>query len=399
MSRLSLSTALRHERAIVFGLLAVGVLLRLVVAFATYGDRYDMGSHHIVEAALRHDPLDVYATLRWPYPPGFFGELLLSGAAARLTGLPFHGLVQVWSIAADALLALLVGDVLRRRGAAAPTRLVAIGAVALGPLFALVSGYHGQIDSAAILPAAAAVWWWERDGRRRGLVSGLLVGLGAATKTVPGVVALALLPTARTRRERIAVLAGAVGVPALLLVPFLLADAKTVLELLGRYRGVPGQGGISLLVQPELAVALLDGDRSVRYSAASRALQDLAPLFGLLGLAAIGAVFAGLVRKRVRAPEGALLLLLAGLATGPNLFYQYTVWVLPFALMAGFVRPALLLQVLGAISGALVSVGVHFGADSPLNPAIVFGIFVPVTLLVWLGYVAGLGYGAWRLRR
>jgi hypothetical protein len=49
----------------------------------------------------------------------------------------------------------------------------------LGPSFIDISGYHGQIDSVAILPAVLALMVWERRPQpTRSVRAGLLIGLG-----------------------------------------------------------------------------------------------------------------------------------------------------------------------------------------------------------------------------
>src|SRR3712207_1723439 len=116
-------------------------------------------------------------------------------------------------------------DFLRRRGATERTRLAAVALVALGPSFWIVSGYHGHIDSLAILSAVLIVWLWDRwpPGMRRALTCGGLVGLGIATKVVPGLVLVALLPWVRSRREALALVAPAALIPLVAFVPFLVA--------------------------------------------------------------------------------------------------------------------------------------------------------------------------------
>lgn len=249
----------RRGRRILWALLAGGTAVRLVLAFAFYGVGFDIDSLRLAADLLADSPLDLYAQAnsteiaRWPYPPGFFGLLLAADGLAASAGLPFHGVVQVPAIAADAGIAWLVQDFVGRRGASERDRLVAAGLVALGPAMFLVSGFHGQIDSVAILPAVAAVWIWERrpDWRGRALAAGLLIGVGANVKTVPLVVVFALLPWCRGPREAVTLAAAAAVVPLAALAPWLTAHPDATAEAL-RYTGAPGVGGLGLLVQPNL---------------------------------------------------------------------------------------------------------------------------------------------------
>jgi len=126
-------------------MLAAGLAIRLVLAFSTYGVRFDIDSLALVRDQLAADPLHLYDALtvqlgdhispRWPYPPGFFAWVAPAGWLADQTGLPFHGLIQIPAILADLALALLVSYYLGLRRAADRTRLAAAGLIALGPSF------------------------------------------------------------------------------------------------------------------------------------------------------------------------------------------------------------------------------------------------------------------------
>jgi 4-amino-4-deoxy-L-arabinose transferase-like glycosyltransferase len=228
-------------RLVLWSLIALGVVARTIVAFKTYGFLYDMDSLVAVRKALGGDALHVYSTVnghpynRWPYDSGFFPLILLSGAVASVTGLAYHGLVQLAPIAADGAIAWIVQDHLGRHGASERLRLAAAALVALGPSFAIISGFHGQIDSVALLPAVLALWLWERSppGVRRALVAGALIGVGASIKTVPGLMLFALLPSVRSRREAAALVLPALAVPAIAVAPFLIADPHSTIEASG----------------------------------------------------------------------------------------------------------------------------------------------------------------------
>ena len=370
-------------------MLAAGLAIRLTLAFATYGVRFDIDSLALARDQLRVDPLSLYGALttdfgdqvlpRWPYPPGFFAWVVPAGWLADATGLPFHGLIQIPAILADLALALLVQAYLARRGASDATRLAAAGLIALGPSFIAISGYHGQLDSVAILPAVAAVVLWDRGGARRAWAAGLLLGVGAAIKTVPALVALALLPHARSLREAATLIAAALLVPAALLAPFALADPETIGVLTG-YQGAPGVGGLSLLVQPGLATLWLSGT-SVELSPASRMLLDHGVALLLLALAG-AALF--LARYRPPPATAAIVLWLTVYAFSPNLFLQYAVWGLPFMLLAGYVWQAAVAQ-LALLTPTLM---VYLG---PVPEWAALYVYVSSMVGLWLAALAGLG--------
>ena len=340
------------RRRIVWMVVAAGLVGRLVLAFATDGQAYDIQSFRLVRNALGDDPLHVYATVggpdagyRWPYPAGFLPLVSLAGAASDLTGLAFTSLLRVPSILADAGIALIVGDHLRRCGAGERRRLAAVALVMLGPSFAVISGYHGQIDSVAILPAVAAMWvWLHGPQQRRALYAGALIGLGVAVKTAPLFVVLALLPSVRSRREAVTMVAAAAAIPLAVTAPFLLTTFDAVREALA-YRGFPGTSGLSLVLQPELAEQIT---RSVDRTEAVDFIYDKGQAIVLVALTAV-AFFA----RRREPLERALLIWIAFYCVTPTFFVQYLVWGLPFFLMAGRIRLALAVQVLGLVAAVL----------------------------------------------
>jgi uncharacterized membrane protein len=347
---------------------------------------FDIQAFSLVRAALASDALHVYRDLhphggfnQWPYPPGYFLWILASILGERASGLSFSDLVQLPPIAADLVIAWLVQYYLGLRAAAERTRLAAAGLVALGPAFAVVSGYHGQIDSIAILPAVLAVIAWERleDSPRRALAAGLLIGIGATIKTVPLVVLLALLPTVRSPREAATLVGSALALPLLALAPFAIADPSAVEEAL-RYRGVPGAGGISLLAQPDLSRGWMN-HAAVHSSDLTNTLSDYG---GLITIGVLLAVGAFLFRRRAGGPEAAALLYLAVWAFGINFFLQYVIWGFPFLLMAGYVRQVAFAQAL--MLPALVLVYLKPWESSAAAP-----VYVVASLALWVAAVVG----------
>lgn len=330
-------------RRLLWAVIALGLAVRLVVAFTTYGIAFDIDSYSLVRGGLASDPLHVYGDFdRWPYPPGYFVWIRAAGWLEGVSGLAFSDLIQLPPIFADLALALIVSHVLGRRGAGESARVWAAGLIALGPAFVMISGYHGQIDSLAILPAVAAVVLWTgSDHPRRAVAAGLLIGVGAAIKTVPLVVVLALLPWARSPREGAVLVASACALPLLAFLPFALADPDGV-GLAVRYRGVPGVGGISLLAQPELARVWMN-EALIAPSWLTYVLLDYGGAITAFALLAV-AVF--LLRFRPTPVQAAALVYLALWAFGINFFLQYVIWGFPFLLMAGYVREVAVAQIL-----------------------------------------------------
>lgn len=376
----------RTVRRVLVGTLVAGVALRIGLAFGSYGLSYDIDSFLIVQDVLARDGLELYGVVngvepfRWPYPPGFIPWIAASDWLAGWTPLPFHGLVQLPAIAADASLALIAFAYLGRRGASARVRLAAAAAIALGPIFVLVSGYHGQIDSLAILPAVAAVMVWESGGERRAWTSGLLLGVGAAIKVVPAFAVLALLASARSRGEGLVAVACTAAVPALALAPFALADPGGVLTL-AEYAGAPGQGGITLALDPGLASFWLRG-APFEPNGLVAFLYDN----GVLNLLALVVAAVLLARLRPVPMAGAAIVYLALWALSTGFFFHYLIWGLPFLILAGRLTLAVAIQLLALVPALLFYLAPWGGRE-------VLFVYIPLMLALWALTVATLALG------
>lgn len=394
------ATALLSRRGvqILMLMLAAGLAARLAMAFASYGVSYDIDSFTIVRDALRTDPLEIYSAvnndpfLRWPYLPGFFPVVASAGWLADNTGLPFHGWIQVTQIAADGAIAWLVQHYLGLRGHSERARLAGAALVLLGPSFAAVSGYHGQIDQVAFLPGVVALVLWERSppGVRRALIAGALIGLGTAIKTVPIVLLAAFLPACRDRREAGALVAAAVAVPVLTLVPWLIADGEATLRSLRQHRALPGIGGISLVIQPDLGKFWLSRV-PVDLSSLNRTLVDHQGLAVALLMAPVAALT---MARRIAPVHAAAILLLGMEVLGISFTFQYAVWALPFALMAGYLWQVAAVQAALVIPTLLIYQGLSL--SSPHR------VYVPLMIVIWVALAVALGrmlYGVARTPR
>jgi hypothetical protein len=382
----------RRFRFSLWFILMLGTIVAGVVASATRGQSYDMESFRLVRDALNQGPLEVYRYFahhdvnRWPYPPAFFPWIWASGAIAAHGGPSFAFMIRVPTILADAAIALIVQDWLGYVGRTPRERLLAAALVSLGPSFVVIAGYHGQFDAVAILPGVLAVNLWSRlESPWRALVVGLLIGLGGAMKTVPLLLVLAVLPTARSRKELVMVLVGA-AVPVLVsFAPFAIAGALPSAHALS-YRGLPGVGDLSLAAQPNLAELAL-GVANPGASGLTQLLINHGALViaaGLLAVAAIGA------RTRAAPTQMATLLWLAVYAFGVNFFFQYAVWGLPFFLMAGYLWSVLAAQLL-LIGPALLF---YLGPWHAKTLAVAYDV---VMIGLWAAALGAFLVLAWRL--
>ncbi len=371
-----------RPRPLVLVMIATGVMVRVVIALTTVGLPYDVHSWEIVRAALTAAPGHVYSLtnpgsiFHWPYPPGFFPLALVMGWVADVVG-GFTHVIRFPAIAADAVLVWLVWEGLDGR-VSERMRIGAAALVAFGPVFITISGYAAQIDSVAIVPAVIALLVWERvQTGRRAWIAGLLIGLAAAIKTVPFAMVLALAPTARDRRELFLLVACAVAVPLVAFAPFYAVDAAGVRHV-AHYAGSPGMGGLSLVLQPNMAARWLS-----YWVVASGFEQSVfinhAGVYNALILVAF-AVYAWRFRPEPRLAAALLWLLV--IALGSGFFFQYLVWGLPFFLLAGYVRSSALLQ--GLITAPMV---IYY--SGPWKAHSIVWVYVPLMLAVWACWVCG----------
>ena len=395
-----LSYVRRHPLWVI---VAGGVAVRVVLAFAFVGGPGDIRALQTVGEFLQRDFLHAYQVNdhwfggriypAWPYPPAYFPWILAALGIHNVSGLPFHGVVQLAPIAADVAIALAIYTYLGWRGATERLRVAGAALVMLGPSFIAVSGYHGQIDSVAILPGVVAVMAWERrPDSTRAVRAGLLVGLGAAVKSVPGLLVLALLPAMRSPREAARLIGTAVAVPAIMFLPFFIADPGA-LEWLGAYGGVAGRGGLSLLLQPSLAFDFLtQGLLLPEHTPLSELVADSAVWIEVVVLALLGAF---LMRHRPAPIDGAVLIWLAIYAFFPNFLLQYLIWGLPFFIMAGYLRQTAILQAV-----LLPATVIYYAAASGAGIAEGLATIYVLTMIgVWIFWVAAFATVAARIAR
>jgi hypothetical protein len=343
------------------------------------------GTHHVtVEqvAAIRvragnwHDVYE--AGVPWTYPPLFLGWLAGASWLSDLSGLSFHALAKLGPTLADIGLALSVYLYLGWRGAHERWRLAGAGLVLFGPTFIATSGYHGQIDSVAILPAVLGLMAWERrPTSSRAWEAGLLIGIGAAVKTVPLLMVLPLLLYAQTWREATKLIAAALVVPVITLGPLWAAGID--LHHVTGYVGIPGWGSLSLVLDPGLAWHNLTvGVVFFSSSGLTRGLHSAARWITL----GVLVVYAGFIfRYRPALIDAAVLLWLAIFAFSPDFFLTYLVWGLPFFIMAGYLVEVAILQAILI----LPTVAYYLSLGPSLLRSTAVGLaYVPLMFALWV---------------
>jgi hypothetical protein len=321
-------------------LVVAGTALRLFLAIRYEGVAIDIGAWMSVAIALQHDPLHVYrqvngdpsvryVILIWPNPAGFFPFIRLAAFLTHHVGWTFSGWIKLPAIAADAGIAWLIYNRVRATVSDVAAQVSSVALVALGPSFWVSSGYHGQFEAVAVLPALAAVLLWSARDHDRALFCGLLIGMAAAIR-VPGIfLLLALLPTARGWREAASVTAPALMLPAIVTLPFFIADPAAVLGL-SHIQVQSGLAGLSLLVQPAFLNNFLQTG-SVQPSPALLFMQHHGDLLTLAGLLCVSPL---LFWRRVPAIDAAVIIWLTVYVFAGAILFHYLLWGIPLFILA-----------------------------------------------------------------
>ena len=256
----------------------------------------------------------------YPYPPVWVWVEAACEWLARTSGISFAVLVKLPVLAAElAIVALLARWGAERGGSArwAPWL------YALHPVAVLISGFHGQFESLALLMVLLAARASER-GRHD--AAALALAAGIAVKSFPVLAVPVLMPRVTGTAARLRFLALALLPVALLLVPYLAHDAGAVVRELFGYGGVADFGWIAVWRGARWLIEGTLGRGEARH------WGPLIPAAKVVFLAAYAFV---LVRRR--GTGDAVVTILAVFAAF-QAFYgalsaQYLLWVVPFAVL------------------------------------------------------------------
>lgn len=322
------------------------------------------------------------------------GHSFLSGASllvARVTGLSFDFVVKLPAIISDLAVALL----LRSTPGGGDRAALVYMAV---PLTVLLSAYHGQLHTVALVGAVFALWLADRQ---RLAVGGLMLALAASVRQHYAALIVPLVRTAGS--SRIATLLTFVGALTLLNSPLLgSAHPDRVLQPISNY----GLWGWTMIIQHGPRIITLAGLGGVESALVSvnRVLEAHAPWFNWLWTA----VFVVWVWRRPEASRwrAALLFLLGIYAVSTGFGVQRLIWALPFWLVVN-IREGIVYGLLGsaylAASYWQWGLNTKYGVESLvanlrlLTP----GDLIGVLLVSALGFVtwAYCTRAAWRLAR
>src|SRR4051794_1758606 len=98
----------------VVGIIGLGTIVRVVLAFTTYGARIDMGAYGVFFEGVREHGLSVYSAInnepgflriQWPYAPGYLPWIAVAHRLDLHGVLSFHTAIKLPAVAADAAIA------------------------------------------------------------------------------------------------------------------------------------------------------------------------------------------------------------------------------------------------------------------------------------------------------
>jgi hypothetical protein len=274
---------------------------------------------HDLRAGL--NPYVTTTYLNWP--PLWMGVIWLLDHASRATDISFVLALQLFLIAVESAVVVLLHSFL---ASVAPTeaRRVVLAGISLNPVAILLVCQHGNFDvivGLACLAGALALAASERtDDVLLWLAGALTFGVGALAKSVPLALAPLLALGARRSRRLARWLAATLflGPPLLgLAVVFVLAP-HAVLHDVVLYRSTEGWYGLTGIAD------------AINLERATAGYSKI--VFPLLLLAWIAAGYAALTRRRLDTRHVILLVALVLLAVptlGPGYAPQYAYWWLP----------------------------------------------------------------------
>lgn len=316
------------ERALLWGMFAAALLLRVVVAYHWLGStdvkRWLFFSALIEKGAYR----DLYFTEAplWNHPAPVILLLKFISWLHRGFSFPFHFALKLPAVAADlgvlALLYRLGSQRLRPR-----TALLLGYSYAFSPATIIVSGYHGNTDCIMILFVLLAVNYFPS---RRSL-SALCLGAALSTKYVPLLLFPVFVLRCRSARDMIRFAGLSLAPLVLLSVPFIYEFPAKAFANIAGYDSFPGAWGLGHL-QSAIEMGLLGSlGKPFLLSAVGWALagSKIAIVAAVLVLALLG-------RFHSLPPllDAVAIAMALFFAFTPGFSVQYTVWLVPLILLA-----------------------------------------------------------------
>ncbi|MFG2624924.1 hypothetical protein [Streptomyces sp. NPDC048473] len=219
---------------------AAGLLTRMLIAANMPGPADVRIFQGFAKAVVRYGPIRIYEQSLPGLPvynhPPLAGWMLLGLNELSELGIPFGTLIRSPASIADFFCALLVFEIVRRRGSVGTAVACGVG-VAVSPVLIATSGYHGNTDAVAITFALAAAHLLV--DRKSPLAAGVSTALSISVKFIP-VVAIPALFVVALRAGRpvlIRFTAGFAALVALIWTPVLVTVPQNLMENVLEYAG------------------------------------------------------------------------------------------------------------------------------------------------------------------
>lgn len=306
-------------------LIILALVLRLLPNILTpSGANYDIQSYKII-AELAHNGNDIYQETagenRYPYLPFWLYWLSISHTLNEETGLPFHSLVKLFPILADAVLAWLIFHHVRTKKSFQDGFKAGL-LYAVNPISIFVVAFHGQFDSLPLLFLVASCIAITNHPP----ISGVLLGMGILIKSWPVLGFPSLVISLTQWRSRIIFTIGAIMIPALGILVYCLDFGGDPFEIIqraiGYNRGI-GVWGYSYLLR--MLCQLFDIDNIYKvYIHISRYIT----IFGI-------SLVWWLKARHEKGFNSLLTVFLTFFCLTHAFAIQYLIWLIPFGLITG----------------------------------------------------------------
>lgn len=310
------------ERTILFGGLALGVVLRIVQIATSIGsvDAYFWTKH--VELTEKFGVLRVYHAARVINHPPFGLEVARwTGRLGKLFGLHFFDSFRILQGVADVIAVWALFRLARRLSHASP---IWVGlAYFLSPAAIFISAFHCNSDPMMVMFIILAILAVVEE---RPILGGVLIGLATGIKIIALPALPLLLLGCRGKKARIQFLIASAVVGAVIFLPAIFVSGAVVIRNIFGYTGWRGGWGLPLAI--DLVVSAIAG------SISGDPARFVTPLLILSMLALWGAEGVRALRHHGwldphRLPRTIGLAFLLVLFLGPGFGVQYLIWILP----------------------------------------------------------------------
>lgn len=236
--------------ALVGAIVAIGVALRLALAFG-YAGNFDARSFEIVAEIMKRGG-NVYAeTTRYNYTPVWAVLLHALDGVATFSSLPLQAVERTFLTVIDLVDALLIATIGARQ--LGRPWIQGFAMYMLNPVAILIVGAHGQFENLAALPLLAALAIGERQGR---IVTWALGTLSLLIKHVLAFQVWLLYWYAYRPAARVTAIVLAAAAFCATFLPYLPGGTGGIVANVLGYGGLRGSYGFGSVVPPAAAVVL-----------------------------------------------------------------------------------------------------------------------------------------------